>query len=476
MTILDISLCLPELDIVALRQKRSIVAVTQRFIVPDRSFALLPCRISSETASSSYHAHVLADLESEVRSLSNPISATHWAQCVFCQPVDERAIATLSQLTIWTAESLSQRLQNGSLFLSFLRTYALPEAFTVESEPVCEQIYKFIPLPHHLEVSAESPAYSDGEFAVAKQEILEPKIEPEPPGNNAQKEETPEPVSILNSPNWIEKISEMGNSSNGYDFEKLVRKGLLTLGFSNSLNQPTASLDPEATGGAGGLDFYADRPYSLMGECKATAIGKPSTPAKQLYKLGIQWLGREIYEGSIKLAIAAGGITGQDEQFAKNSGINVISPETFQALVAFKMLCEESLNPDDLKKILGSTPFGKAADQKLFSFVQKQKKDFAEQEAASIAFKKSQRQGSQIVQTVKELSRQSIHQKRKSFSVMEVRSHYNAKYQPCLEDEYVEGVLSLLASPLAAGCLKRHSSSGSQDTYAFEKDMVMTDT
>ena len=275
MTILNVSLCLPELDIIALREKRSIVAVTQRFIVPDRSFALLPCRASSDAVDSLYHRQAVTSLESEMLPSSEPLKVTHWAQCAFCQQVDESVIATLSDLTIWTKDSLLERLQKGSLFFSLLRTYALAEAFAVEAEPVCEQLYKFIPLSKYLEVSADLPTYNDEEFADAKQAILEPKIdETERLVDIQQKEKVTEAESILDSHSWIEQISAIGHSSNGHDFEKLVRKGVMLLGFTNSLDQATASLDPNATGGAGGIDFYADYPYSIMGECKATSKDK----------------------------------------------------------------------------------------------------------------------------------------------------------------------------------------------------------
>lgn len=473
MTILDISLCLPELDIVALRQKRSIVAVTQRFIVPDRSFALLPCRISSETASSSYHAHVLADLESDVRSPSKPISATHWAQCVFCQPVDERAIATLANLTIWTADALSQRLQNGSLFLSFLRTYALLEPFVVEFEPACEQIYKFMPLPHYLEASTEFPVYNNEDFTTAKQNLLKPKNDETERTNNTElEEETIETESIPNSLDWIEMISEVGNSSNGHDFEKLVRKGLISLGFSNSLNQSTASLDPEATGGAGGIDFYADQPYPIAGECKASAIDQVGRPARQLHNLGIQWLGLEGYSRAVKLVIAGGDTTKYDEQFANSSETNVIRPETFQALLVLKTKYEQSFTLSSLKTTLSNPPFGKAANEKLSALIQKWQDRFEENAAAALEHSQYRQQANQIVQTVKELSQQSIHQDREGFSLTEVRSHYNAKYQLCLTDKDIKNALDGLTSPFAAGCLERRSSSDNQAAYAFIKDMT----
>ncbi|WP_198920685.1 hypothetical protein, partial [Anaplasma marginale] len=56
-------------------------------------------------------------------------------------------------------------------------------------------------------------------------------------------------------------MAKVGNSSDGNEFEKLVRKGLIKLGFGNSNTNPKTSLDPDATGGAGGIDFYCETPY-----------------------------------------------------------------------------------------------------------------------------------------------------------------------------------------------------------------------
>lgn len=473
MTTLDISLCLPELDIVALAQKRSIVAVTRRFIVPDRSFVLMPCRADSLEDEYLYHPQVLNALKGFATPSLEAINATHWAQCVYCQPVNEEAIATLSKLTIWTANALSQRLKDGSLFLTFFRTYALPSPYPLDPTPVCEQIYKFIPLSNYLNVSTEKPVYSDDEFATAKQEILEPKTAESELEIASVEKETNKQESILDAPDWIEKISEVGNSSNGHDFEKLVRKGMQSLGFSNSLNQPMLSLDPNATGGAGGLDFYADSPYSIVGECKASAAGQVGRPVRQLHKLGTQWLGIGGYNRAIKLVIAAGKIAKQDEQFAVETETNVIRPETFQQMVALKMQGEELFNPSDLQSAFENLPFGKAADIKMSSFVEKWKMTFEAQTSAAIEFKKSQQRAQQIVQTVKELANQSIHKTRKGFLVVEVRSHYNAKYQPCLTDEEIREDLIGLTSPVAAGCLKRYSHPDSEDIYAFEKDMIL---
>ncbi len=65
--------------------------------------------------------------------------------------------------------------KTAAFFSPFLRTYTLPQPIAVESEPICEQLYKFIPLPRYLEVGTESSVYSDEDFSTAKQSILEPK-------------------------------------------------------------------------------------------------------------------------------------------------------------------------------------------------------------------------------------------------------------------------------------------------------------
>lgn len=458
MTILDISLCLPELDIIALRKKRSIVAVTQRFIVPDRSFALLPCRASFDTADSSYHSQVLADLNGDALPLSEPMSATHWARCVFCQQVDESAIALLSKLTIWTAESLSQRLQNGSLFLSFLRTYVLPKPFAVESEPVCEQLYKFIPLSQHLEVDPISPTYSSEEFATAKKKILEPEsTEPQP--TITEPEENNLELESLSDADWVAQIAKVGNSSDGHTFEKLVRKALIELGFSNSAEQLAASLNPDATGGASGLDFYADRPYKIVGECKATKTQKiNSDAATQLVRLGLQNLKPAEYPDCVKIVVAAGALTAAANQIAEGHHINVLRPETIKRLVESKIDLQEYFDLMELKPYLEKLPFGELADAKVNEYLNFCLSNWKKrQEYIQLA--------EQIISSIKELSAQSVFAHSQAFSAIEIRAHHNAKYQPIATTSKVETILEQSFYSQNSPVRRRHDNTGSVDYF-----------
>ena len=308
-------------------------------------------------------------------------------------------------------------------------------------------------------------------FAAARKEILEPKTsEPSASQDDPVEKDEPstEPKNILDSEDWVAKISEVGNSSDGHTFEKLVRKGLVTLGFSNSRDHAKVSLDPEATGGAGGLDFYADMPYSIVGECKATASKNVVDPVSQLHRLAIRWLQREEFDSSIKLILAAGRITGPANETARKHGINVIRPESLQALVELKLKYENSFRLSDrlseLKKCLEEPHFGTEADAEVCSLVQKWETEFKE-DAEYI------QRGRQIVQTVKELSEQPIHKGRKDFFVSEIRAHHNAKYQPCITDKTTKDKLMELSSLYSAGYLGKKKVSVDQERFYFKKDM-----
>lgn len=164
MTILNISLCLPELDVVALSQPsgqgQSIVAVTERFIVPDKSFVLLPCKHLPNSIETEflYRPEVLSSLKQLALPSDDSVMAKYWAQCVFCQQiVDEEAITAISDRTIWTKAALLNHLQTrGKLFLSFLKVYKLLEAKSIDAEPICDQMYKFLPLSEYLEVNHQT--------------------------------------------------------------------------------------------------------------------------------------------------------------------------------------------------------------------------------------------------------------------------------------------------------------------------------
>lgn len=464
MTLLNISLCLPAPDVVALQQKHSIVAVTKRFIVPGKSFALLPCNDFPGAAQLDrlYQSSFLAKEHAPNQRMA---AVTHWASCELCQPIEENsAIASIVDRTIWTKTAFVQH-SDSRLFLSFLRVYQLPTALDIEASLTCEQLYKFIPLPTTVETDIQSPVLINDDFIAAKKAVLEPE-EPAPDSDqNGDNEPAVLTIEeILDSPDWVSKITEYGNSSDGHTFEKLVRKALIELGFSNSLNEAVASLDPYATGGAGGLDFYADQPFPLVGECKATETstvgGDPST---QLHKLGFKHLPKKEYERCVPLIVAAGKITSHSNKIAVGHRMNVIRPETLQALVELKIKYKDSIDLGDLKVYLMRLPFGTEADTKLNDLIQQWNADF-KRNAQYIQQRRN------IIRTIQELAEQSLYKSKKAFVTVEIRAHHNAKHQPLITDEATQEILRELSSPLV-GYLGRKQLPGDQERFYFCKDM-----
>ncbi|XGB44099.1 MAG: hypothetical protein LVS60_18470 [Nodosilinea sp. LVE1205-7] len=148
-----------------------------------------------------------------------------------------------------------------------------------------------------------------------------------------------------------------------------MRKSLQFLGFSNSQHHPRANLDHNSTGGSGGLDFFANLPYPVVGECKATKTEKvPDGVAAQLIKLGHNHLENQ-YNDCIKIIVAAGELTKDARKTAANNWINVIRPEELQRLVILKRQYPNAVNLYQLKPVFEKEPFGEEANDRLKEFI-----------------------------------------------------------------------------------------------------------
>ncbi|MDJ0732925.1 MAG: DUF1802 family protein [Nostocaceae cyanobacterium] len=386
------ALCLPVSDIEALIQGQTIAALPRMFIHPGQQFALypsnsLPIPLAIEQY---YRSNYLPIAQTNLNRTSlEKVSIQGWAKCELCQIIDNTTtLDTLSEITIWTPEALQKILQQQQhIFLAYLRVYQLPQPQKVTvNHHINDKIGKFVSLP--LTATNSTPILSDRTFAQRKQQLenLQPPLHPELETlqillatltHPAAKQLSDEIKLFLgwNSHNstqpidsdlaWIKKIAEVGNSSDGHKFEKLVRKALLKLGFTGS------GLNPEITAGAGEIDFYCEYPYPIVGECKATKSEKvpDSTPA-QLLKIGMNHLGKSQYDNSIKLIVAAGKLNFYAKRTARENYMNVISPETLQKLVELQAKYQGSINLLELKQCLQQEPFG-LADNKINSYIQK---------------------------------------------------------------------------------------------------------
>jgi hypothetical protein len=479
------ALCLPAPDIEALLQGRMVVAMPRTFINPGQHFALLPFDVSTN----------LLPVEQYYRSSFLPIARTTltqlgsetglikaWARCESCQGVsDTKALAVLSQLSVWTEEGLQEVLrQQQHIFLAYLRVYQLPQPIEVAINPSTkDKIGKFIGLPNSLTISESLPVLSDRIFAQRRRQLekLEPPLHPE-------LEELQSAIAALSASNpaakeldqsiriflgwssnqtakridsdlaWIQKIAEVGNSSEGQEFEKLVRRSLIKLGFTNSNSNPKASLDPQATGGAGGIDFYCEKPYPVVGECKASKKESvPNSVTAQLIHLGHTHLGKAEFDRAIKLIVAAGPLTPPALQAAIENQMNAIRPETLQRLVKLQAQHKNSIDLLELKLCLQQAPFG-LADDKVDSYIDKVNQDI--------------KLRSHIVQLVKNylektgFERVSVHALHGAYAI-------SNPPQP-LTPEALHEILVELSSPLT-GYLGRKKGRDGSDRFYFLHDL-----
>ncbi len=399
------TLCLPVVDIEALISGQTIAAIPRQFIRPGQQFALCPDFAFQYLSSNDFFYHTKA-IGANSQILSCPDSETiqikAWATCEICQGKSDEDLEKISQLTIWKTEALQKILsERSSLFLAHLRVYRFlhPIEISIDSN-LSDKIGKFVGLPQSFDTTGSVPVLTDRIFAKRRHQLenLAPPLHPELEelqGLIAQLSQTNPRAKELDRDlrtfldwsvdatpknqntdlDWIQKIALVGNSSDGNEFEKLVRRSFIQLGFGNSNPNPKISLDPDATGGAGGLDFYCETPYPVVGECKATKTEKvpDGTPA-QLVKLGKKHL-QNNYDTCIKIILAAGELTPDAEQTAKGNEMNVIRPETLQRLVELKAQYPGSIDLLKLKPCLENQPFGIDANRKVNDYIDRIESD-----------------------------------------------------------------------------------------------------
>lgn len=398
---LSTALCLPIPEIEALIKGQTIAAMPRMFLNPGRQFALYPANSSTIPLSVEryYRLNLFSIAENSLLQLeTETVAIKAWARCEFCQVVDDtEPLDVLSRLTVWTKEGLQEALglwQN--IFLAYLRVYHLPQALEVSVNPNSQdKIGKFVGLPRSVSVTNASPVLSDFLFAKRRKQLekLEPPEHPELEElqsalvhlstTNPKAKQLDAEIKIFlgwseNSPttkpdpdlDWIKTIAQIGNSSDGNGFEKLVRKSFVKLGFANSNTNPKASLNPESTGGAGGLDFYCETPYPVAGECKASKHESVrNNVTGQLVHLGLTHLGQDRFDRSVKIILAAGPLTNPANLAAIGSKMNVIRPETLQRLVELKAKQPGSIDLLQLKPCLEQQPFGEEADAKVNRYI-----------------------------------------------------------------------------------------------------------
>lgn len=399
--VLEQALILLVNDITAMLQGQLIVAIPKVQIAKGLSFLLAPDQSSSE-------AETLEKYRSPFLSLAEMVCNTNaegsirleaWATCEQTKMIhDMDQLSTLSSLTVWNQSYLEKLLKEQQyLFLAYLKVYRLSSAITIPSEKLpIGKTGKFVGLLSmecsSVQVTESFSILSDRLFEQRKKKLedLTPPEHPElevlqstiahyaqaHPESKVFDNELKvflgwaDPQDSTTPADKITSIIDVGNSSDGDLFEKLVRQGFVDLGFTNTLNNIKAALNPNAAGGAGGIDIYCEKPFPMVGECKASQGDRvPGGVAAQLITLGTNHLSRDQFEASVKIIFAAGKLTPFDENAVNKHKMNVMRPDTLQRLVNLKSSHPGSIDLLELEPCLRSEPFGTESDKKVNDFI-----------------------------------------------------------------------------------------------------------
>ena len=449
--------------------------------VPINNFSALTTGVSLVAISRSFirEGQQFVLVESGFNADSEESTIAYWASCVSSQVIEEcHDIDYLSKITHLSVDQVQKKLEENSTFLAFLRVYQIP----IKIQQSLQFNRQFAALTAPIAVVDEFPLISQQAFEKRKKQIQDCTPSEHPDLEALQSTiahyaktnldakalnedlkaflgwtDSPELAKAI--PPWVKEITESGNSSDGNLFEKCVRLGFITLGFTNTLKNIKASLDPDATGGAGGIDIYCEKPYSIVGECKASKHDSvPNSVSAQLIHLGNTHLGKETFDASIKIIFASGKLTDHAEKAAIENQINVMRPETLQRLVELKTAHPGSINLLELKPHLEAIPFGTDADTKVNDFI------------AKIWQKIETR--SQVIQAVKALKTDGDD----LVNASDVRNRFNAFASP--EDKFFKpedthNLLIELSSPLTGYLGRTKGNTWKDDRFYFLRDLIV---
>ncbi len=390
---LTTALCLPALDIEALLQGRTIAAISSTFRNPSR-FLLCPVDTSLTAArlENRYHTSFLKSLKPAQKACPSTMTIRAWARCKTCRIFSEHDnLAALSSLTAWSAEYLYELVQERhKIYVTFLQVYRFDQAIELVVEPPdSSQAGTYIDVPGTWSDQDARSLLSDSTFATRQKQLIQltPPLHPEL--HNLQTalvatrenslgamaldrdlryllgwsraEETQMCDSDLS---WIEQIAQAGNTGNTDEFENLVHKSLLKLGFSNLVHDLGMQRDD-------GVDVYCQTPYEVIGKCKADRQSNVSNLViKPLVMAGSARFQQQQAKPPLKIVFAAGPLTEQAQKSAKGNQMNIIRPDTLQRLTELKARFPGSIDLLSLKRCLQHPPYGEAADEKISQFVE----------------------------------------------------------------------------------------------------------
>ena len=482
----NIAICLPSPDVEALIQGRSIFAISRSFISSaNRKFAVSPVDgalvdlpIEKIYKENFLPRAILAKELFSTKSIPLLLAEVESSQVV----TNSEELDRLSENSVWTRDFLEEVLSSrGRLFLNLLRAYKPESSLGFTEKVSSSKVGSFVKLQTSLTAKLTDSILGEFQFSQKKiwfqesrkpllpeLEILQSAIDHYAQTDSKAKVFDNEIKVLLgwtdqqNSTAPVKKVTSIidaGNSSNGDLFEKLVRQGFVDLGFTNTLNNIKAALNPNAAGGAGGIDIYCEKPFPMVGECKASQGERvPGGVAAQLITLGTNHLSKDQFEASVKIIFASGKLTNFDENAVKKHQMNVMRPDTLQRLVNLKVSYPGSIDLLELEPCLRREPFGTESDKKV--------NDFIDQIEKRIKIR------SQVIHAVKALKEDGDN----LVNAADVRNRFNAFAS--LEDKFFKpedthNLLIELSSPLTGYLGRTKGNTWNDDRFYFLRDLIM---
>ena len=489
----NIAICLPSPDVEALIQGRSIFALSRSFISSaNRKFAVSPIDgalvdlpVEKIYKGNFLPSAILAKELFSTKSIPLLLAEVESSQVI----TNSEELDRLSENSVWTRDFLEEVLSSrGRLFLNLLRAYK-PESSLGFTEKVSSgKIGSFVKLQTSLTAKLTDSILSEFQFSQKKiwfqesRKPLFPELEILQSAIDRHTQVHPEAKNFdddlrvflgwsdlqkaqVSASKWTDEtitITEAGNSSGGYLFEKLVRQAFIYLGFTNNLNNSKASLDPNGMGGAGGIDIYCEKPFPIVGECKASGAGNVGNGVcAQLINLGNTNLGKDRFEAAVKIIFAAGKLNNTHaEPAAKENKMNVMRPDTLQRLIELKVAHPGAIDLLELEPCLRSEPFGTDADKKVNDFIDRIEKRIEIR--------------SHVIQSVKSLKEDGD----SLVSASTVRIHFNTAFAPTLKErldtpEQAHSILIELSSPLTGYLGRTKCDTWRGDRFYFLRDLIM---
>ena len=410
----------------ALLQGKVIAAIPRSFTNIGRTFALYP---DDDTS-------------------AETVSIESWARCELCDIIDKsKPLEIISHHIAISVKNLQEIIiERESFFLVYLRVYRLPQPITIPARYQGQ----YIALPDRIKVDESLPVLNDHDFARLKRQLE--NLEP-PESLNVQVQRVLEEAELQRKIesskklNWIKTIHNLGTATTGGNYEKgtafeqIVQKSLTSLGFE---------LDPNAKGGAGGMDLCCIKPYLLVGECKS-GLSIPGNTVYELHKLGNVHLTKDIFDSAVKLIIGPGKPTDQLKKSSQEYKISIINPMTLQKLVELNARYSGSVNLIELKSYLEAGQI----DSKIDEYISKVLKEIELR--------------SHVVQVVKRCL-ETFNSSNVDLNALSGAYHFSNPPQNLSKEELKE-ILIELSSPLA-GYLGRVEEGGKKcDRFYYLRDL-----